>query len=529
MQLKPKANFNVFLPLLLAVVLVIGMQIGFKMYEPFKGKVSSSGKDSTSNKLADIQEVFNYIDAKYVDDITSDALIEDVIQQALHDLDPHSSYIPASELGEVNEGLQGNFDGIGVEFSIVSDTIVVITAIAGGPSEKLGITAGDKIIKIEDTIVAGVKITNDKVTSRLRGERGTSVKISVYRQGVPDLMDFEITRDEIPIYSLDASYIMSNKVGYIKINRFSATTYNEFAEALYNLNEQGMERLILDLRQNPGGYLTAAVNMVDEFLPDDNLIVYTEGRKVKRKEYYSKRRGMFENGPLVILIDEGSASASEIVAGAIQDWDRGLIVGRRSFGKGLVQEQYELSNKAALRLTIARYYTPSGRSIQKPYVGNQDRESYDDEIKKRFDDGELFHPDSLKNMPDSLKFETKIEKRIVYGGGGIMPDVYVPLDTTNTTPMLLRARVLVPRYIYDYYSNHKTEFAQYSNGNTFDAFKNNFTVTPAMWNGFKTLVQKEVKKGYSETNLNQDKNDLQLMMKAYLARQLYKADRKSVV
>lgn len=505
---KNSGRINVYMPVLFAFVLIIGMQLGFKMYETLKGKKSLPV--NTSSTLSELEEIFNYIDNRYVDSIKSNALLEKVIGKTLENLDPHSNYIPAKDLQEVKESLQGNFEGIGVEFAIVKDTIVVVTPIANGPSEKLGILAGDKIIEIEDSIVAGKGITNQKVIEKLRGTKGTTVKVSIYRNGVEELIDYPIKRDKIPLHSVDIGYMIDKEVGYIKINRFSATTYNEFMENLINLKESGMEKLVLDLRQNPGGYLTAAVNIVDEFLDGDKLIVYTQGRNYKKKEYKARRRGMFEEGELVVLLDSGSASASEIISGAIQDWDRGTILGRRSFGKGLVQEQYDLKNGSALRLTVARYYTPSGRCIQKPYSDGV--EAYQKELIKR-SKGKT----DTSTIADSLQYKTLIKERIVFGGGGISPDIFVPIDTSSNEPFSIKARSLVAEFSYDYFSNNQSFFHEFSD---FASFQNKFQVNDEIFAKFIAYVKKSTGK-VDEKLLNRDKKDLQVSIKSRLARQLW--------
>lgn len=511
-------SFQTYIPLLFAIAVVLGMVLGFKLYESVRGKPRQLSMKTSSSKgsMSSLGEVINYIEAQYVDTVNESRLEDDAIIEMLRGLDPHSSYIPASELQEVAENLQGNFDGIGVEFSIVRDTVVVVTPLAGGPSEALGIRAGDKIIKIEDTIVAGVGITNEKVISKLRGIKGTEAHVSIMRRGAPDLIQYDIVRDKIPIISVDAAYMLDKKTGYIKINRFSANTYDEFLQGMDKLYAQGMSQLVLDLRQNPGGYLTAAVNIVDEFIEGKRLIVYTEGRNYKRKEYLARRRGGFEDQKLVVLLDEGSASASEIVSGALQDWDRATIVGRRSFGKGLVQEQYDLPNQGALRLTIARYYTPSGRCIQKPYESD-DPEAYMHEIGKRFEHGELQNPDSAKahiQKADSVVYLTLLKKRPVYAGGGIEPDIFVPLDTSNNETFAIRTRSTIPQFVYDYYGNHQSEFAGIKDVNDFVSYQ----LPDAVFAAFKDHVKQEL--GFIDQRLlNRDRAELEIFIKAYIARQ----------
>ena len=507
------SNTNAYMPLLFAIVLIVGMLLGFTLYEKLKGKPTYNLV--LGNDIGEISEVFNYINARYVDTVDNEQLTEKVIEETLKDLDPHSNYIAPDELADVNEQLQGNFEGIGIEFSLIKDTIVVVTPITGGPSEKLGIQAGDKIIKIEDTIVSGTGLTNAKVMEKLRGKGGTIVNVSIYRNGVDELLEFPIKRDKIPLVSVDVNYMLDDEIGYIKINRFSATTYDEFYKALISLKETGMKKLIVDLRQNPGGYLDAAVNILDELIDGKRMVVYTSGRNYKGREYHAKRSGMFEYGDLAVLIDEGSASASEIVSGAVQDWDRGTVIGRRSFGKGLVQEQYGLSNGGALRLTVARYYTPAGRCIQKPY--DEGREAYHGEIEERFRNGALQTADSNIVKNDSLIFKTLIKKREVYGGGGISPDVFVAADTTGMETFLIKTRGLIPQFSYDYHSHHKAEFEKFTN---LAAFKAKYEVSETLFEQFKDYIQKEM--GFLDNKiLERDKTELKTYIKAYIARQLW--------
>lgn len=383
-----------------------------------------------SEQAFKLNKVINLISGYYVDSINEEKLGEDVIRAMLKDLDPHSVYITADEVKEMNEPLQGNFEGIGVYFNLLEDTILIISPVSGGPSEKVGIRAGDRIVTIEGENVAGVGITTGKVKEKLMGPKGTKVSVEVKRQGVNHLIPFTITRDKIPIYSLDAAYMPEKNIGYIKLNRFSATTMDEFHRALDKMPVSEMTGLILDLRDNGGGVFMAATELVDEFLPEGRLIVYMEGKHLKRQEFYTTSKGRLLDKNVVVLINEGSASASEIVAGAIQDWDRGVVIGRRSFGKGLVQRPFYLPDYSMIRLTVARYYTPSGRLIQKSY--KQGYEKYLADLSLRQIHGELFSSDSI-HFPDSLKFSTRVRHRTVYGGGGIMPDIFVPADTGGVT------------------------------------------------------------------------------------------------
>jgi len=392
------------------------------------------GFSQTERDIAPIEKLnalIFHLQRSYVEEVDTEELVESAILSMLEDLDPHSMYIPADELQAMNEPLEGNFEGIGIQFNIMRDTILVVSPISGGPSEKLGIMTGDRIVEIENEVVAGVGIKNSDVMKLLKGPKDTKVTVGILRRGNKEVIPYEITRDKIPIYSVDAHYMATPEIGYIKVNRFAATTMDEFRAALTSLREQGMEDLVLDLQGNGGGLLTAATEMADEFLDDNKLIVYTEGRAYPKRETLARKKGQFETGRLVILIDEGSASASEIVSGAVQDWDRGLIVGRRSFGKGLVQRPITLPDGSVVRLTVQKYYTPSGRSIQKPYT--KGLEAYKKEKYERFYSGELTSSDSIQ-LPDSLKYFTN-RNRMVFGGGGIMPDVFVPLDTTAFTDL----------------------------------------------------------------------------------------------
>lgn len=444
---------DIIYPIGLAVVLIVGILIGIKL---------NNTPDRTSLTVyprADkLTSVLEYVENQYVDTVSMSSLVETTIPTLLKHLDPHSVYIPASELREANEPLEGGFDGIGITFNMPNDTIVVISTIQGGPSEKVGIQAGDRIVTINDSTVAGKKIDQNNIVKLLKGPNGTKVKVGAKREGVEELIVFEIIRDKIPLYSVDISYMLNEKVGFIKISKFARTTYSEFLEAVSKLQLLGMERLIIDLRGNTGGYLDAATNIANEFLPDGKLIVYTQGKARERQNIYSNANGSCLTTPVAILIDEFAASASEILAGALQDNDRGVIVGRRSFGKGLVQEQILFSDGSALRLTIARYYTPTGRSIQKPYTNGND--DYFMDINNRFLHGELQEQDSIQ-FSDSLKFITP-KGRVVYGGGGIMPDYFVPLDTSGITPYFnkVATRNLIYRFAFDFTDSHRKDLAK---------------------------------------------------------------------
>lgn len=471
-------KLSIWLPLLFAIVLVAGMMIGMRMQANAPSLVTSPEElNAMPAGQGKVEELLRYVEAKYVDDIDREVLLQEVIDELLARLDPHSSYISAESLREVNEQLEGNFDGIGVEFMVLDDTVVVIAPLVGGPSEEAGIMAGDKIVEIADSVIAGVKLAASDVIKLMRGEKGSVVKIGVLRDGESKTRHFSITRDEIPMNSVDVAYMLNDKVGYIKVNRFSATTYEEFMRALEDLVEQsGMEDLVLDLRQNPGGYLQQATNMLSQiFRQKDRLLVYTEGRAVNRSDYSSTGRVFFDIEDIVVLIDEGSASASEIVAGAIQDHDRGVIVGRRSFGKGLVQEQYRLRDGSALRLTVARYFTPSGRSIQKPYG---DRDAYQQEMLGRYESGELQSADKML-VVDSTAFYTD-NGRVVFGGGGISPDVFVPIDTAIVNNSYLQLQQYLPQFIFQYIKTAEAELRAYSMSD----FMSSYQVSAALMGEF---------------------------------------------
>lgn len=499
-QLKSKIR----LPFILGIVLAIGLLLG--------SKLAPAPATNTYNKISD---VLNYVKQEYVDTINSKQLVDGTIEKLLENLDPHSAYIPAEEVQAANEPLEGNFEGVGIEFHIQQDTIMVVAALSGGPSEAVGIMAGDRIVKVEAKNVAGVHITNEQVLKSLRGKGGTKVKVGILRRGETKLREFIITRGKIPIYSVDVAYLVDASTGYIKISRFAATTYDEYVEAFNKLHQKGMTRMILDLRGNPGGYLDAATHLADEFLDDRKLIVYTKGKARPRADYYADKPGDFEKGKLVVLIDEGSASASEILSGALQDWDRATIIGRRSFGKGLVQEQTVFPDGSAMRLTIARYYTPTGRSIQKPYKDGV--EAYNDELMVRIKHGELENADSI-HFVDSLKFKTPGGK-IVYGGGGIFPDVFVPLDTTYNSEYINRlfGAGILTQFAYDYVDAHRAMLKGYEN---FDAFNKSFVADDAV---LKQLTDFASTKGikYDDKGFQHSKSLMRMQLKAFIARLLW--------
>lgn len=440
-------------------------------------------------------DVLNLIESKYVDHPDYAALVDEAIVGMVKELDPHSEYMTAEEYEKMSEPLKGNFEGIGVQFNIIKDTIAVVSPISGGPSERLGIRSGDKIVEIEDTVVAGIGITNRDVIDKLRGDKGTKVRIKIYRRGVKDLIAYTIERDKIPIFSLDASYMLTDEIGYIKLNRFAQTTMQEFYEALDELEPKGMKHLVLDLRGNSGGYLNTAIQLSDEFLADKELIVYTEGVSNPKRESFATKTGRFEKGKLVVLIDQGSASASEIVSGAIQDHDRGLIIGRRSFGKGLVQRPFKLRDGSTLKLTTARYYTPAGRCIQRPY--DEGNDEYRKENQRRRDHGEFFSMDSVE-VDEEQKFLTD-NKRVVYGGGGILPDVFIPVDTSENSEFLtkLLSNGLFYQYINEYVDANRNELnSKYPD---YESFEANFDLNDAFMNDFIDFAKGEIYPAKTDT------------------------------
>ncbi|RUT79623.1 S41 family peptidase [Ancylomarina longa] len=479
--------------------------------------VGTAKAQSVKNQAIKYQNLLALIDAFYVDTVNVEHLTEDAIVKVLADLDPHSIYISKDEIKEMNEPLQGSFSGIGIQFNILRDTLMVVATIPGGPSEKVGLRAGDRIVKIGEENVAGTGLKNMGVRKRLRGEKGTVVTIYVKRKSEKELLEFIITRDNIPIHSLDAAYLLTKNIGYIKLNRFAATTSEEFLEALLKLKSQNMKNLVLDLRGNGGGYMQAAINIVDQFMDANQLIVYTKGLTTPRRENRSTEAGIFKNGKVVILLDEGSASASEIVSGAIQDWDRGIIIGRRSFGKGLVQRQFPLSDGSMIRLTTAHYYTPTGRCIQKPY--NKGLEDYHMDILKRFKSGEMISADSIQ-FPDSLKYSTLINKRTVYGGGGIMPDIFIPIDTSLNYKyfnLLVRKNVIYP-FVVNYMDENRDQLKK--KYPKFEKFMKDFEVSDSMLSELVALGEKQgIEKNESDYLAVVD--DLKLHIKALLARDLW--------
>ena len=463
--------------------------------------------------------LMRYVDQLYVDSVDVETLTEKAIVNILEDLDPHSVYFSADELKEADEPLNGNFEGIGVQFNIFKDTIMVVSPISGGPSEKLGIRSGDRIVEVDGENAAGIGITNRDVMKMLKGPKGTIVKVGIRREGVQELLVFDIVRDKIPIYSLDAAHMVDRQIGYIKVSRFAKTTMDEFRQAILDLQREGMRDLILDLQGNGGGMLRTAIAMSDEFLSGNKLIVYTEGRAFERENTYAQTEGLFEKGRLVVLIDEASASASEIVSGAVQDWDRGLILGRRSFGKGLVQRPLRLPDGSAVRLTVQKYHTPSGRCIQKPY--DDGVEAYRKEKFERYERGEFMTLDSL-DLPDSLMYETRLLKREVYGGGGILPDLFVPLDTTynsETFSRILR-KGLCSRYALEQIDANRTAWdRRHSNEDDFVA---NMTFSQEEMDAFKTFVVDEGVE-IDEEEWSRSLPAIEWRLKAFFGRNVYES------
>lgn len=459
------SNKNRLMPFLLAICLVAGILIGTFYTNHFSGNKLGI-INTSSNKL---NALLHIIDEQYVDTVSMFNLVEEAMPQILAELDPHSSYIPAKDLEAVNSDLKGSFSGIGVQFTIQDDTIHINSVIQGGPSENVGLLAGDRIVEVDDSSFVGKIVTNSEAMRRLKGEKGSKVKLGIYRPGEKEILHFTVVRGDIPVKSIDAAYMINDKFGYVKVNKFGETTYPELLVALAQLSQANCKGMIIDLRGNTGGYMAAAIQMVNEFLPNNKLIVYTEGRKSPRENYTSNGTGSSQTMPLIVLMDEGSASASEIFAGAIQDNDRGTIIGRRSFGKGLVQQPIEFSDGSAIRLTIARYYTPSGRCIQKPYEKGNDAE-YEMDIITRYEHGEFFSADSIKQNIKEI-YHTSLG-RTVYGGGGIMPDIFVPQDTTGMTSYYRMAatRGLIIRYTLDYTDKNRNKLKEYDTPQKMEAY-----------------------------------------------------------
>jgi carboxyl-terminal processing protease len=503
----------IYLPIYFSLTLIVGIFLGTVLMPAFSGK---SGLFSFGSKHYDkLNDVLNYIENDYVDTISRKSLTEKAINGVLQSLDPHSAYISAEEFNDANDPLMGNFDGIGVQFRVIRDSITVINPVAGGPSEAKGIMGGDRIVKIDGKNVAGIKIKDAEVMKKLKGPRGTEVTVSIFRKGLNKLKDYTITRNVIPTYSVDIAYMANPYIGYIKLSKFSASTYEEMVAAISKLEKQGMEKLILDLRGNGGGYLDAAINLADEFLDDKKLIVYTEGTHRRKKNYYAKHDGVFEKNEMVVLIDDFSASASEIVSGAIQDNDRGLIIGRRSFGKGLVQEQINLADGSAVRLTVARYHTPTGRCIQKPYNGNS--EEYYLEFYQRIMEEDAGIIDSL-NFSDTIKYKTP-KGKIVYGGGGIMPDIYVPVKTEFISDYYRKVlnKGLINEFGFDYADKNRIALNSFGSAKNYIA---HFNVTQKILDDFIAYAEvKGIKR--DDEGIKLAEKTLQTQLKGAIGRNIY--------
>ncbi len=509
-MIEPK--LQVRLPLLLAVTLAVGMFIG-QLLPHHDRDIRFFPSSSAGPVSGALDEIIRYIQEKYVDTVDVTALKTGAIDHLLQQLDPHSVYITPDEVQAVEDDMNGGFEGVGIEFIMVDDTIQVVTPLVGGPSEAAGILPGDRLVRIGDSLVAGVKVDNGKIYRLLRDKKGTQVRLGIIRGQEKVEREFLVTRDMIAMHSVDVAYMLDDRTGYIKVNRFSANTQEEFMENLRRLVEdQGMQHLVLDLRGNPGGYLQGATEMLSQFFPDGKLLVYTKGRTDEPKEYKSNGRARFNIQNVAVLIDENSASASEIVAGAIQDWDRGWIIGRRSFGKGLVQEQYDLHDGGALRLTIARYYTPSGRSIQRDYKHDPD---YNRESERRLKNGELSDPARIK-LADTTKYYTG-QSRIVFGGGGITPDVFIPIDTSFANPYFQKVRGFIPQFIARWMENRDRTTLPAD----LEDFVQSFTVSDAL---LEELVAYGEKQGVPRVpaQLAPSRTELKLHLKARLAKVLFK-------
>lgn len=498
-------KLQVWLPLIFSLVMIAGMFYGFRLHQQTASPNSFFKRESRTA----LQEALDLINLKYVDKVAIDSLQAGAMQEMMSELDPHSVYIPAVNVKEANEDIVGNFEGIGIEFNIFNDTVNVLYVVPGGPSDKAGLQVGDRLIMVEGKPITGPAVGSEQVKKLIRGDNGSKVQLTVFRK--PAIQKVVVTRGRIPLPSLDAAYMLNATTGYIKLNKFSETTHEEFSKATEDLVAKGMKNMVLDLRGNSGGLLFEAIEIADDFLDANKLIVYTEGENIQRREYKARRDGLFETGEVVLIIDELSASASEVLAGALQDWDRATIVGRRSFGKGLVQEQYALSDGSAIRLTVARYYTPLGRSIQRSYKDG--KEVYLDELLERYGNGEMISADSAR-IKNGQTYLTKKGKK-VYGGGGIMPDVFVPVDTnklqTSVTKLYLEGTF--NNFVYLYYSQHLPLFQQY---NTPADFQNRFKNTGDAW---QQLVKYAKKDSINLQNIPAaDRIAIENRLKAYLAR-----------
>ena len=503
------ATKNKYIPLIIGVAIAAGVVIGGKL----NFTDTSDNLFTTNSKKDKINRLIDYIDYEYVDDVNTDSIVDVTVNGILDNLDPHSTYIPKEDLERITENMKGDFVGVGINFYTYRDTITVVKPTEGGPSERAGIIAGDRILMADGDTLYGKNITNDLITEKLKGDKNTKVKLTVFRKGEDDLLEFTVKRKDIPIKSVDAAYMLTDELGYIKINRFAESTFNEFKDALDELQEQGATKLALDLRDNPGGFLGIAEQIADEFLEDDKLILFTRDKKGREERTYATKRGDFEDGEIYILINENSASASEVIAGALQDNDKGIIVGRRSYGKGLVQREMALGDGSAVRLTVSRYYTPTGRSIQKPYTTG-DNYSYYNDYYKRLRTGELVDEKNIE-VDDSLKFTTP-KGKVVYGGGGIIPDVFVPVDRLfdNETINYLRRRGHFGYFVFEELDKNRSV---YKNVTKYD-FINNFEVSDDIVVRFQDFINERERTNITFVAYN---DEIRRLIKATLARQLF--------
>ena len=514
-----KNQFTVWIPLMMAFMLAIGLLVGLMLGKSGRSIIRMTDANGNLVELTRVEEVLQYIDAKYLEGINPLTLEDAAIQGMLKKLDPHSSFIPREKIRGVKESLQGNFDGIGVEFYMLDDTILVVGVIPDGPSAQAGVKLGDRIVRVNDSLLAGVGLKNTDVINRLKGKAGTVANVEIRRRGEKKPLKLKIIRGQVPMASVDASFMLNEKTGYIRISRFSGQTFKEFMKAFEDLTKnKGMKDLVIDLRSNPGGYLNEATDILNQLFDDKRLLVYTEGRSYKRKEYKSNGRAYFRIGKIAVLINESSASASEILAGAIQDNDRGIVIGRRSFGKGLVQEQYDLSDSSALRLTVARYYTPSGRLIQRPYREGESDE-YDEDFDYRFQSGELLYRDSIK-ITDSTAYKTT-GGRLVYGGGGIIPDIFVPIDTILYNDYFQSLSQFVPAFIYRHMD---ANFYTLDNYKSAIEFADSYTVSSKMFDEFIEYAIRKGKLTKNEKLIQLSKSQLSLSLKAQIAQQLFRIE-----